>query len=389
MLTIQLLSVTTLSYIPRFKKSNYLIYWTILLLVMAVMAALPLVHTTVSVKTTGITRPVSERTEIKPAISGIIDRIYYTEGQSVPQGMPIIRIKDYTTRGKTALNHYEMGQRSAFIHDLQLLTTQQLGEPLLASLQSPLYKEQLSHYLNQHTDQDANLRKANQELEMNTKLMDGKVISRKEFFDVQIAQQRAEAGYKAFEREQLTTWQQQLAQYRLELSQYRQNQEQVVADARFYEVRSPVAGIVQGINDRYAGGVVQAGESLCSVSPESSLIAECYVATSDIGLIKIGQPVRFQVDAFDYNYFGILTGKVVKIDDDYTVSSSNNNSSTPIFKVRCAFDTTQLHLKNGFNGRLKKGMTFQARFVIGERTLWQLLWDKIDDWLNPAAPTKI
>ncbi|WP_447640685.1 MULTISPECIES: HlyD family secretion protein [Chitinophagaceae] len=359
-----------------------------LLVILVVLCALPLVYTTISVKTTGITRPTSERTELKPAVSGIIDKIYYAEGQSVPQDVPIIRIKDYTTKGKTVLNNYEMGQRSAFIHDLQLLTTQPLGEPLLSSLQSPLYREQLGRYLNQHTDQDANLRKANQELEMNTKLMDGKVISKKEFFDVQIAQQRAEAGYKAFEREQLTTWQQQLAQYRLELSQYRQNQEQVVADAKFYEVRSPIAGIVQGINNRYAGGVVQAGEVLCSISPESRLIAECYVAPADIGLIKVGQPVRFQVDAFDYNYFGILTGKVVRIDDDFTMSS-NDKAATPIFKVRCSLDTTQLHLKNGFNGRLKKGMTFQARFVIGERTLWQLLWDKIDDWLNPAAPTKM
>ncbi|MFT4203861.1 MAG: HlyD family efflux transporter periplasmic adaptor subunit [Chitinophagaceae bacterium] len=386
MLPLQLLSDTSISYIPRFKRRNYFIYWTILLLVMAVIAALPLVHTTVSVKTTGITRPVSERTEIKPAVSGIIDGVYYTEGQSVPSGATIVRIKDYTTKGKTTLNNYEMGQRAAFIHDLQLLTSRPLEESLLASLQSPLYREQLSHYLNQHTDQDAALRKANQELAMNTQLMDGKVISKKEFFDVQIAQQRAEAGYKAFEREQLTTWQQQLAQYRLELSQYRQSQEQVVADARFYEVRAPVAGIVQGINNRYAGGVVQAGETLCTVSPESGLIAECYVSPADIGLVRVGQPVRFQVDAFDYNYFGIVTGRVAKIDDDYTATSGEGGGSTPVFKVRCRFDTTQLHLKNGFNGRLKKGMTFQSRFVIGERTLWQLLWDKVDDWLNPAAP---
>jgi HlyD family secretion protein len=28
-------------------------------------------------------------------------------------------------------------------------------------------------------------------------------------------------------------------------------------------------------------------------------------------------------------------------------------------------------------------MTLQARFMVAERTLWQLLYDKVDDWMNP------
>jgi HlyD family secretion protein len=32
-------------------------------------------------------------------------------------------------------------------------------------------------------------------------------------------------------------------------------------------------------------------------------------------------------------------------------------------------------------------MTLQARFSIAERSLWQLLYDKADDWLNPNQET--
>ena len=46
-------------------------------------------------------------------------------------------------------------------------------------------------------------------------------------------------------------------------------------------------------------------------------------------------------------------------------------------------DSQQLHLKNGFKGNLKKGMTLQARFVVARRSLWELLFDKVDDWVNP------
>jgi HlyD family secretion protein len=56
-----------------------------------------------------------------------------------------------------------------------------------------------------------------------------------------------------------------------------------------------------------------------------------------------------------------------------------------VFKVRCVLDSNQLHLKIGFTGNIKKGMTVQARFVVTRRSLWQLLFDKIDDWVNPNA----
>jgi HlyD family secretion protein len=32
---------------------------------------------------------------------------------------------------------------------------------------------------------------------------------------------------------------------------------------------------------------------------------------------------------------------------------------------------------------IKKGMTVQVRFLVTRRTLFQLLFDKADDWLNP------
>jgi HlyD family secretion protein len=55
----------------------------------------------------------------------------------------------------------------------------------------------------------------------------------------------------------------------------------------------------------------------------------------------------------------------------------------PVFKVKCSLDLEYLELKNGYKGYLKKGMTLQAHFIVTQRTLWQLLYDKIDDWMNP------
>jgi hypothetical protein len=57
--------------------------------------------------------------------------------------------------------------------------------------------------------------------------------------------------------------------------------------------------------------------------------------------------------------------------------------------VRCKLDDNKLELKNGYVGYLKKGMGLQANFYVTRRTLFQLLYDKADDWLNPnKIPSK-
>jgi membrane fusion protein, peptide pheromone/bacteriocin exporter len=365
----------------NYGKTPYL-YTIIILSSIIFISSLPFIHTDISIKSLGITRPVTERTEVKPIMTGIIDTIYFKEGEMVNKDAVILRLKDPNTKGKLIMNNFEISQREQFIHDLVILTSSNdLEFGAIEKLNAPLYKQQLTKFTHQKQDLDASLNKAKKELDINTPLAKDKIISGKEFYDIQINYQKLQSSYKAFIQEQLSTWQQELSRYKLELSQYKQALNVVNTDATFYLVKAPTSGIIQGINTRYQGGLLQANETLCTISPEGDLIGECYVPTRDIGLLKIGQPVRYQMEAFDYNYFGVLTGKVTAIDNDFTVINN-----TPVFKVRCSFDSTQLHLKNGFTGTLKKGLNFQARFIVARRSLWQLLYDKMDDWLNPNAP---
>lgn len=276
-------------------------------------------------------------------------------------------------------------QRRQFIQDLQLLTgVGFISQDTYGNLMSPLYKQQISRFLHQQAEQQALIKKATHELAMDSILAVDKIIAPKELFDKQIENEKLQAAFRAFKQEQLSVWQQELVRYRLELSQFEAQINQLQEETKFYEVKAPVSGTLQGINTRYAGGVLQAGETVGILSPENDLVAECYVPTRDVGLLKPGQQITFQVDAFDYNYFGIVTGNLISVDNDFTVIENK-----PVFKVRCAFDSTQLHLKNGYTGKLKKGLILQARFVVAHRSLWQLLFDKMDDWLNPAAPLNV
>jgi membrane fusion protein, peptide pheromone/bacteriocin exporter len=368
--------------LKKVKPPLVVFYSVIVLFVSSAIVSLSYIRTDISVRTTGVIRPNIERTEVKSLMSGIIQNINFTEGGSIKKGDMLAYIQDNNSKSKRILNDYELNQRHSYIRDLELLTTtNNINEAILNQLQSPLFRQQISKFLHQRNEKNAKLKKVRKELEMSDTLLGGGVIVPKEFFDKQTENTQIQEIYNASINEQLSLWQQDLLRYKLELSQFTAQGNQIIQEGKLHEIRAPISGTIQGINTKYTGGVIQSGETFGVISPETDLIAECYMPTRDIGLIKPNQEVKYQIDAFDYKYFGVLTGKILSIDNDFTVVNNK-----PVFKVRCTFDSTQLQLKNGFSGKLKKGLTFQARFFITQRTLWQLLWDKIDDWLNPNAP---
>ena len=373
-----------MAFLPTLPGNWRILYWCLCLCVVAMVAALPLIYADISVSAEGITRPRAERTEIKPAISGIIDTLYYKEGAHIAGNAVLLSLRDSVTPERRISFHYQKAQCEDFVHDLSLITTEpDLNESILLKLRSPLYKQQLDRFFRQEAEMEAQLKKADKEVEMNSSLARDKVISPKEYFDIKNNQEKLQAGYKAFLGEQMSNWQQDLVKYRLELTQHREESHQLETEAGYHQIRTPVSGIVLGINTWYPGSFISANETICTISPDGDLLGECYISPNDIGMIRPGQRVYFQIYAFDYKYFGLLTGKVSSIDNDYTIVDGR-----PVFKTRCSFDSTQLRLKNGFAGKLKKGLTFHARFLAARRSLWYLLWDKLDDWLNPTAPGK-
>lgn len=375
------LPCNALQYISVMGTRSTALYIAMLVFVFSVVAALPFISVDISVHAPGLIRPSQERTEVKAMVAGQIDSIYCNEGAAVVKDHVFIRLKDNNSLPKKILNRFDLMQHRQFIHDLQLLTGKDANlEQSVNRLQSPLYRQQGYRYLNQLAEQEAILKKAKKELEMNRFLEQEKVIASKELFDKAVENERLQAVYHSMVSEQCAKWQQELSRYCLERSQLQAQQQQLDAENKLFNITAPVSGTIQGLTARYSGSAIQAGEAICTISPETGLVAECYVTTRDAGFIRPGQPATFRIDAFNYNYFGLLTGSVASIDNDFTVINNE-----PAFKVRCVFNRTQLHLKNGYTGHLKKGLTLQANFIIANRTLWQLLFDNINDWINPSA----
>ena len=95
---------TTIQYIPKLRSNSYTLYLFLVSGIIAALLFLPFIFIDISIKTTGITRPVSERTEVRSIISGIIDSLLYKEGDRIQKNAVILRFKDLTTQSKRTFN---------------------------------------------------------------------------------------------------------------------------------------------------------------------------------------------------------------------------------------------------------------------------------------------
>jgi hypothetical protein len=105
---------------------------------------------------------------------------------------------------------------------------------------------------------------------------------------------------------------------------------------------------------------------------------ECYVSPNDIGYLQVGKSATFQVDAYNYNQWGLANGTIIDISNQ-----PYQENKTVYFKVKCKLNQDCLSLKSGYQGKLKNGLTLTSRFLVNRRSLYDLLFDKTDDWLNP------
>ncbi len=369
------------AYLPKVQVRSQLIYSIILLVVIGVLVALPLIYVDISVQSPGVVRTLSEKTEIKSLVSGRVKAARVIENQTVHAGDTLYTVDTDELDTKLNLSAFDEQETSHRIADLKKLTTVSSRNLFLNHhLNTGLYAQQLNLLRSQVQENIFAQQKIQTELNSDLKLFEEKVISKRELDNKQYELTKLKAEHNSLFQRQTSQWEADLNQLRLQNKQKQSEQQQLSEQKRFYIVTAPVTGHLQQVSGKYEGSYIQTGESLGIISPDSSVLAECYVSPRDVGLLKEGMTVRFQVDAFNYNKWGLVNAKITEIAQDFILINEQ-----PVFKVKCALDKTTLSLKTGYTASLKKGMTLQARFIVTRRSLFQLLYDKVDDWVNPRV----
>lgn len=376
---------TTEAYLPQVTVRGQIIYCAVGLSILLTLAALPFLHTEVSVQSNGIVRPVAERHELRPLVAGTVAEVLVRDNQPVQLGQPVLRLQTDVLETKLRLNHSQQTEKTLNLHDLERIVGASRADLLtVAGLRSPVVRQQYEQFRFLLTENTQTQSKRKRELDVTRQLYKDKVLARQEFEDKEYAFKTTLAQYDSQIERQLSEWQSVLTQHRLALDELHAQERQLLTERDLYTIKAPVAGTISQLNGRYPGSYVQPGEVLGVVSPDSNLLVECYVSPRDIGLLRPGMTARMQIDAFDYNQWGLAQGKITEVSNDITVIDDGTAARTPVFRVKCQLDQNYLTLKAGYQGFLKKGMTLRARFIVTRRSLFDLLYDKADDWLNPV-----
>lgn len=134
-------------------------------------------------------------------------------------------------------------------------------------------------------------------------------------------------------------------------------------------IRAPMDGIVQGLLYRTVGGVVAPGAQLLNVVPSRDVVeAEVRVAASDVGHVRVGQPVRVKVSAFDFLRYGSVEGKVSMV----SATSTATEKGDVFYMTRIALDRRDI-AKVDDSAKLQSGMTLQADIVTDRQSVLQYL----------------
>ena len=77
----------TIIYTSTINRNYISIYWFILIFIIICSASLPFIQLDISVKSSGIIRPVDEKTELKSSLSTVINTLFFKEGDKVRKGI--------------------------------------------------------------------------------------------------------------------------------------------------------------------------------------------------------------------------------------------------------------------------------------------------------------
>lgn len=154
---------------------------------------------------------------------------------------------------------------------------------------------------------------------------------------------------------------------------------------RAWSVVAPCDGVVASMTIAH-NQTAEVGIPLVTIVPaDSYLQAKLYAPSRSLGFMRVGQRVNIKVDAFPFQKFGFVSGKVVSIADTPATSAEissgtrlapNMNSGEPMYTIEVALDQ-QIINAYGQAQRLRPGMQLDADMQLDTRALYEWVFEPL------------
>ena len=360
------------------KTKSISIYLVLVLALIVLLFLLPIIKLDISSQSRGIIRSKTDNVPITTIVSGRITWLALKNNIAVNKGDTLIKIaKDGLMTEKAT-----QGELSNTILELQH-DLENILEGKTANIKTATAKEDYYKYQSHKYELQSKVSQTQTSYNRNKILFDKGIIAsaehEKQLYELRFAQQ----ALQSFVSQQKATWENQKRELEERIKNLDGSISKIKVEENNYVVIAPISGTIEGFSGLQVGSFINASQPIATISATDNLIVESTVSPNDIGLIKKNQKVKFQIDAFNYNQWGLLEGKVIDIDRNITIQGDQ-----AFFKVRCSLNSIEMKLQSGYKTKVSKGMTLTSRYIITRRSLFDLLFDKMDNWLNPKQLAK-
>lgn len=371
-------------HLARHAPSGRALYLTMVALMVGAAAAMPLVQVPVTVQANGVIRPIIERQEARVAESGIVRVVRARDGDRVRAGDTLLVLDDRVVATRLATSDSIARAREDDLADLTaMLDAGDVGVPP-PSLRTPYRRQQSREHAAVVTELIARAAGEQRETARLRVLLARGFATPEQVERQESAQRTADAAVREYVERMRSGWSEAHARTADELRRLAAEHVELTEAVVRHVVIAPVRGTVEMAASLSPGSVLERGERVATLSPNTELVGEALLPARDVALVGRGTPARLMIDALNYREWGTMEATVIDVADD-----ASPTGEALVFRVRCQLARSELRLRGGRRAPLGKGMTFRARFVIAERSLLQLLFDDVDDWLNPARAPRV
>jgi HlyD family secretion protein len=350
------------------------VYIAILLFITAALASLPFITVEVSTQARGIIRGEFDNNRLQTVVSGEVTDVRIAENQVVRQGDTLLVLNAENIDVQINRAQERIAEYSAFVRDISALLAENFS-----ALRTPKYLFEGNLFRSSDNEHQTRIAFLRNELEVSQRLQQRDVIAQSDYLRERNNYDNAVRSHDNLREQFRNRWQAERTSYEQNIRSLQADILRLTDEKTRYVLLAPVSGTIIQFSGIRQGNFIAPGQIVAEISANENLLVETFVSPADIGFISENQKVRFQLDAFNFHQWGMAEGTVLEISPDIITIGDQ-----PVFRVRSSLDTKYLQLRNGYRGNLTKGMTLTGRFHLTERTLWQLLFDRVDNWLNPV-----
>lgn len=148
------------------------------------------------------------------------------------------------------------------------------------------------------------------------------------------------------------------------------------------DVKSPVEGVVTGINVFTRGGVIGPGFKMMDVVPvKDALVVEGILAVNLIDKVHPGLEVELIFSAFNASTTPHISGEIIQVAADRTI---DEHSGMPYYKIKARVTKEGLKTLSAHKLEVRPGMPVDMFVKTGERTMMNYLFKPLVDRAHSA-----